>query len=165
MAMSSPILPRYLKQSATVLAGTVIGNLLYRLRLDAGVEGFAGCADDAERDWRALRCPFLPTDEHPDLMRRLGRQLMELNRGEKADDTVRDGECGLRKAVRSREFGIGQLIEPSPGLDQEAFIPHPPQIDAGHAGGAKVAGARDSLLAGDGERGISGPIPWTSVLL
>jgi len=77
---------------------------------------------------------------------------MELERRKKANDAVRYGASSFCEAVRRREFGLGQLVEPSAGLHQKSFILHSPQIDSGYAHSIEVAGTRNPLLADEGKR-------------
>src|SRR5688572_19743469 len=81
----------------------------------------------------------------------LSREAVILEGRKQTDGAARDYPRSLGQAVRARKFRLRQLIETASGLDQQPLVTEALEIDAGDAGGRKVACAGDAALTGNFE--------------
>ena len=70
--------------------------------------------DDAKADRRMHGHPFFGRNHHPDLVRCLGGETMELQRRQETDDSMLQCLACFNEAVVRRDVRIGSLVESAP---------------------------------------------------
>ena len=108
-------------------------------------------SDDAKANRRMRGHPFFAPDRYPDLVRCLGGETVELQRGQETDNSMRQCLACFQEAVVRRDVGIGSLVEAAPDAHEASFLAQALEIGPGDAGICYVAGANDPLGLGQGQ--------------
>jgi len=113
------------------------------------------------------RPPRLAVDGQPDLERVLGREAVEAQGREEADDAARDAPGDLDQILALREGGAGTAVQAAADALDAALVQEPPDARPREPRPFELAGAGDPLSIQQLE-GTPGPCLWchkTSALM